>query len=458
MSTDQTSPTTIPAVFQFSATKRKAPAAISQPRPYKKPHVGTRNNRLLKPSPQAPPMKANVVVNDENGKPVSIVLVPTSNKFDALQDNSEMIVTETVLPKKIRIPPITVFNTTRDKIDEKLKEITVTEYSIKLLRHGFHVYCSNSEDFKKVRDSLKSAQFNHYSHELADEKHYKVVLTGLHRMTPDELIKELNQLKLAPVAVRIINPRNTSNRADVLYVVSFPRGSVKLSDLKNHNVVCYTRVDWQPYRHRGGLVQCTRCQRPGHGIKHCNMPARCAYCGGDHQSLTCPSTKNAIQNGKKSVNGDVNVETPAKCCNCEADGHFATDMNCPKRIQYVKSRQRNTIVGRRIQTQQPQQTQRQHVPTSSMLSTNGPSYAAVVNSFDFNNSPSGNSGHSGFSRPSGVSNPSGNLIDEPFSMEEISALTFEIISSLRDVQNMPRHEAMKIVMNMAFKYLYRNDK
>lgn len=338
-----------------------------------------------------------------------------------------------------------MFNTSRGQVDAKLSELDVTSYAIKLLRHGLHVYCETVEDFKKVRDALKSANIQHYSHELEEEKHYKVVLTGLHKMEPNELIEELGRCELAPVAVRVISSRNAENRSDVLYVVSFPRGgTVTLNGLKKHKVVYHTRVDWQPYRHRGGIVQCTRCQRPGHGVKHCSMPPRCAHCGEGHETKSCPTTKTAVENASTDNNGPVEVPLPAKCCNCDTVGHFATDPNCPRRMQYIKMRRQRQNSGNRFANHQNQQ---EKSSLNAQYQPGGPSYADVVTKPIVNPSPSGYKGNSASSGPSGArpscfSCPPGNISDQPFSFEEISALTCEIITSLRNVQHMPRHEAI----------------
>lgn len=435
--------------------------------------VAPKKSKLKNGAPNPKHMAASVV---KDGKTIDVAIVPTANQFEILDGAGEkMITSESVAPAKLRIPPITVFNSDRTKVDAKLKAMAVTNYSIKLLRHGLHVYCDSVDNFKKVRDEFKKGDVNFYSHELADEKFYKVVLTGLHKMDPDALLAELQEIGLAPVAVRIINPRNSAYRPDALYVVSFPKGTVKLSELKaDKKVVFHTRVDWQPYKHRGGLVQCTRCQRPGHGIKHCNMPARCALCGEGHETDVCPKKKALLEQvtSPKEGSGPVQVTAPSMCCNCGVAGHFATDPKCQKRIDYINSRQRKKKNGEGVNTTPNLQ---QHAePSSSRFHAGGASFAEVAAGTLPYTNPSGIGVHSGFARPSGISRPSGNsrpsgdqrpsgnsrpsgdLIDEPFTLDEISALTFEIINSLRDVQRMPRHEAMKIVMDMAFKFLYGN--
>lgn len=216
-------------------------------------------------------------------------------------------------------------------------------------------------------------------------------------------------------------------------------------------------MNWEPYRHRGGVVQCSRCQRPGHGVKYCQMPPRCAFCGGEHESKDCPTTHSAAVSAAGTSQGSVRVPTPAKCCNCDSVGHFATDPNCPKRLAYIKSRQRRTNVVH-------QHKEPNNWPPTPHYHPNGPPFAGIVSNPGSHLSPLGNpcppgfSSHFDSSRPSGAPHSSSNLNENPFSIEELSAIMMDIINSLRNVQFMPRHVAFKAVLDMAVKYLYKNGK
>lgn len=91
----------------------------------------------------------NVATKDKDGNPINVILVPTRNKFDALADKSdEVIMSNVTTLKKPRIPPITVFNTQQEHVKQGLVDAGVQKFQIKLLRHGLHVYCETSEDFK----------------------------------------------------------------------------------------------------------------------------------------------------------------------------------------------------------------------------------------------------------------------------------------------------------------------
>ena len=429
------------------------------------------------PSSKAAKLYNSSVVGGNSGGG-NIVLVPSANSFDQLADDDEgdeVIMVET-RPAKVRVPPITVFNKTRLEVIDVMKKTGIANYTIKNLRHAIHLYCNSSEDFKTVKTKLTEEKFNNYSHDLNEVKFFRVALKGLHSMDVTELEAELRTINLEPMNIRIIIPKNPRYTHDVVYIVSFKPGTIKLRDLQQKRTLCHTIVRWEPYQRKEGIVQCSRCQRPGHGARNCNMPPRCCLCGEGHETISCPTAGSRITNAMTTddnVNNDlIEVKIPAKCCNCDKVGHFASDPKCPRKVAYQQARRKRTSDNR--------PDKKRNVPDAPTCkyAPGGTSYADLLRQGSYDSCPSGNAqtnprvspsgkaSHSGAAGPSGTFNhsvktfnsgPSGNANEKPFTMEEISSLTIDIVSSLRDVRHLPRHEAFMAVMNVAFKYLYRND-
>ena len=431
----------------------------------------------------------NTFVTGKDGQPnTNVTLIPTSNAFDGLKDDAEE--KEVIIKKskskepkvpKIYIPPITIFNQTRSQVEEFLNAQGVTQYSLKILRHGIQLYCSVVDDFKKVRAEISKHSMDNYSHDLKEERLFKVALKGLHLMETKDLQSELVAVGLAPVNIRAIVPKNPRYANDVVYVVDFKAGTIKFNELLKKRVVYHTVVQWEPYRRKEGVVQCTRCQRPGHGARNCNMPPRCCLCGENHETLKCPTKENCLttvmDTDENQANPDPNkgksveVSIPARCCNCNANGHFASDPKCPKKIAYIQSRRLRASEGR------ADKKKSNHVIPTPRYSPGGPTFANILKPGSSNFGPSGthfgpsgtNFGPSGThyvntkSSPYGKTfhfggqGPSGNCEESPFSVEELTAMTFDIIDSLKNVRHLPRSEAFMAVMNVAFKYLYRDD-
>lgn len=426
----------------------------------------------------------STVTDKTTGNVKKVIMVPTENVFQTLPDDvdgNEVIMTSH-RPAKARIPPITIFNLNRHQIDDLMKINNITKYSLKNLRHAIHLYCDTSDDFKTVRSKIAENNVNSYSHDLKEEKLYKVALKGLHRMSVKDLETELKSIDLEPIEIRVITPRAPRYASDVVYIISFRPGTVKLRDLIAKRIVCHTIVQWEPYRRKEGIIQCSRCQRPGHGSRNCNMPYRCCLCGGDHQTEKCPSSTTSLENamGADGIQETDAVEVPvrARCCNCNIDGHFASDPMCPKKIAYMKSRRSRTLENKpgkaRMTTGTPAIKFNSGGPSfADMLKSNSrPTYASTIGNGNLNVGPFDIHHHSGGFGPSGAqiirsqSSPSGSRVpnsqlgpsgtDRSFSREELTALSFEIVNSLRDVRHLPREEAFLTVMNVAFKYLFND--
>lgn len=475
--------------------------------------------------PTRPIKKRKTGDNGDNGDNGNVIVanVSTQNSFATLTDNNkendEIILTRNKngnAPsiKTARIPPITVFNMDRSGLIKILQALGVKKYSLKLLRRAVQVFCDSTDDYKTLRTEMVNSGAYYYAHDLKEEKVYKVALLNLHRMPQEELQDELKIVGLTAVDIRVIQPKEKKHFDQVVYVVSFNRGTVKLAELKEkHSVVCYTKVRWEPYRRKGGVIQCTNCQRPGHGAKHCSMMPRCCFCGEDHISSAC-----AV--GITVMDVDGKAETPStnkRCCNCNQDGHYASDPTCPTRLKYARSRQANPtrtkgntgrtvnttnkldgrsfadVVQETIQSGQVRQTHAQAsrsnqsgyvVQAITQAIRSGQNTSQITRSQCgaqsttqvSNNQTSAKKSsqvladqkraagaHSAVrASTSNCNNPpkdesAGNINEEPFTLEEISSLTFEIVSSLRDVRFMPRSQAFTTVLNVAFKYLYRND-
>ena len=60
-----------------------------------------------------------------------------------------------------------------------MKQLGISSYSLKNLRHALHIYCESSTDCKKLQDKLRMDEVNCYSHDLKEDKHFKVALKQL---------------------------------------------------------------------------------------------------------------------------------------------------------------------------------------------------------------------------------------------------------------------------------------
>ena len=143
--------------------------------------------------------------------------------MDALNDDADTgkAIIASTTPNKVNIPPITIFNLNRLQLVKYLTKNVVLSYSLKNLRHAVHLYCTSVEDCKKVRFRIDSEKINGYTHDLKEERLFKMALKGLHQMDTKDLTAELQSLSLSPSDIWMITPRNPRFASDVVYIVSF---------------------------------------------------------------------------------------------------------------------------------------------------------------------------------------------------------------------------------------------
>ena len=159
----------------------------------------------------------------------------------------------------------------------------------------------------------------------------KVILSGLPVFDLLELKSELSYLGVQPTEVKLFSRKVVGLEESALYLLHFPKGSAKLSDLQKVKAVFNILVKWRYFERKpSDAVQCHRCQRFGHGMRNCNLAALCVKCGEKHLSSDCqlPKKANLSTSDKEKTRGAI------KCANCSGQ-HTANYRGCPTRKNYL---------------------------------------------------------------------------------------------------------------------------
>lgn len=428
--------------------------------------------KKLKNSQQKSETSAKSVTKVVNGtnQTITIIPIPTSNQYAELQDkDDEMIQTKPEKVKKLRIPPITISNTNKAAITSAMKALKISDYCVKTLKHALNLYCSTAEDFKHVKEELrKSGEIGFYTHDIESDKNFRVVLYNLQSTDEEDLKNQLESLEIAPVTVHPIRPKNPRYDNHVDFVIHFKKGQTSLAELKKIKQLCFVKVDWAPYRNRRQVItQCTRCMRPGHGERNCDMPRRCEYCAMTHSDGICEEYQKVLKQHEAASSSNepkTDFQMPSKCCNCEQTGHFATDPNCPRKIKYLEKRQRRASDNRT--------NKKRHVPDMGMQNfpkmTDVPTAEArkerpagaktfahqlkcssnpFTPLFSFDNSNSGNR----------TQNNSASQKQDCLSQSELMALLAELNKAMPQILSAPREVAVMQLMSIAIKFMYPDD-
>lgn len=254
-----------------------------------------------------------------------------NNKFAGLSSDNQATEPKEneIKQRKEKLPPFYVRQSAatidfRAGLIQLIKSGTL-QAKIRLSQDGFKVLVESRQHYQLVRNYLVENKAEYFTHDVAMDKPYKVVVRGLYDMATEELATELKVLKLDVQAVHKMSRRNKDIKyRDQLYLVHLAKGSTTLPELKAIRAIFNIIVSWERYRpvHRD-VTQCFNCLGFGHGGKNCHLKRRCAKCGGEHITSQC------IQ------------DSLGKCLNCNGE-HSSTDRKCPKRAEFVKIRQQAT--------------------------------------------------------------------------------------------------------------------
>lgn len=248
--------------------------------------------------------------------------IPVQNKFAKLGHiGDEVITTSKVVYKP---PPITVPNVANSTIRAHLYAAGVKDYTLRNKTIGVAIYVSCKEDFDLVKKSLNSSQTGFYSHPGKEDRMTKFLLKGLVCTDSNELRGELSHVGIRPAEILEITPKRSRYHDDKLYLLSFKIGEMKLQDLQKIRVVCQQIVTWDKYTpRRKGPTQCRKCQMFGHGTTYCHLPDKCGKCAGNHTTMECSATPEAIK----------------RCANC-GKNHEANSLECETRAEYIAIKNR----------------------------------------------------------------------------------------------------------------------
>lgn len=350
--------------------------------------------------------------------------------------------------KKVSISPIKVLTDHRENIYKILNDKGIKNYLIKKMSIGLKIVCENMDTFNSIIKILKEKNLQFFTHECRDEKPFKAVIHGLEGITENEVKAELVRLGYKCTDVKKVT-RNFEKYTDTLYIVYFQRATVRLHDLrKNTKSLFYTIIKWDFQRKKKYKpVQCRKCQMYGHGERGCSIKPKCATCAGRHMTADCMSP-NII-----------------RCANCN-NKHKSNDPECPNLAYYLQMRH-NIAMKRAPNVSQnnnrasnypplAKSKLNEDIPTSSVYAyarsnnhnnNNSNNYQRTNNNNNINNYNNSRNNNNNVNNKT----PPNNL----FSEEEMTQLTFEMVSNLRSCNS--REEQFNVIARLAVKFLYSNN-
>lgn len=379
--------------------------------------------------------------------------VTTHNRFQLLENTEDSMdvdflnqpspgyeASKTPLTPKsaARIPPITITGHTKIQVNDLCTALQITEYHIKHISTGINVYCKSADDFTKLRNELKKESKPYYTHDIASDKEFKVVVKGLMDTDENDLLPELAKNKIVPTNIRQIVPKKQRYAGQVLYVLTFPINQVKMAILRQCKYLCLIKVEWDHYiPKKYGPTRCHNCQRFGHGSRNCGLPTRCAVCAADHSIEVCPMV---------GEDGHLKADCTTKCANCGAN-HVSSFTKCPKYIEYE-------AIQRSLNLKNSARNHPRQIPTVPQLSPSERQH--LVNNrrnFEQFRQNAAQTGPMSYSAAvSGNFLPSNNLLPN----DVLIQVTLEMIPLLRNCKTV--EDQLRVVLTIASKFAHDGSK
>lgn len=279
--------------------------------------------------------------------------VPTQNMYELLSD-ADVEETCTVNEqrttwsnsKKCRLPPISIVNVGTKQTREllNLSNIPQNGYHVKAVKSGTQLFVSEEAIFNAAVNALRDSNIEFFTHTPSNKQPVRIILSGLPLFDLNELTDELQRHGVRPLECRIFSRKKIGPEESVLYLLYFEKGSVKLPELQKITGLFCTVVKWRFFSRRAtDAVQCHRCQKFGHGMRHCYVSPLCVKCGEKHASNSCKLPAKAALKVLSSREIQ-SLRSELRCANCSGN-HAANFRDCPARKKYLheleSSRQRS---------------------------------------------------------------------------------------------------------------------
>lgn len=355
--------------------------------------------------------------------------VDNNNYFAPLQtiDDDDLDDDQEESETKIYIPPITILKCKIEELHEICKIAKIEKYSIRKISIGLKLFCQSKREFDIMCNTLNE-KYEFFTYATKDEKPYKALLFGLETQDPAIVKNKLIAKGLQCFDVKIVH-KKTTYATFVIFVVYFKRKTITMKELRqNHSVIDYVKVKWDfQMSKKSRVTQCHNCQMYGHGSSRCKVKTFCANCAGNHNTTDCK--ENAI-----------------KCANCQGP-HKSTDDNCPSKTHYLNVKQRSRPLNKQ---------QNKHLSTATYHSINFPNSLRQNIPHSTGTWPYTNNNNNSLRSVNNNNNvqfPLNNTPDsgELFSIQEMQALTLELITNLKNCKN--KFDQFEVITNLACKFL-----
>lgn len=291
------------------------------------------------------------------------------------KQNTTKIPTNTIKPPPINIVGLDIKNVKRILGSIKTFE---NDFNTQLSPQGIKVFPASIDAYKALKFHLQTSNNKFFTHALREDQTTKFVLHGMYSMPEDELMNHLKEIKISPIKIKRMIVKNVKYSDHCVYLIYFKKtDKVKISHLRENNVINYIKVRWDFYSNRRkGPIQCSKCMQYGHGGHNCFLEPKCIRCSQNHVSSECTLLNDIATGTRLTRIADVLL----KCALC-GQNHAANFSKCEKRLEFI---QRQQLYQNRTQRRPAQRTNQFQVARQLKdfnfppinINANGPAWAS----------------------------------------------------------------------------------
>lgn len=172
-----------------------------------------------------------------------------------------------------------------------LNQIAPNEYEIRVLKQDeVKIQTVNEASYSALTKALLEKKTDFHTYKIKSERHFNVVLRGMHYSTPtEEIEQQINSQGHEVVNISNILDKRTKKPLSLFWVNL--KTNQKNKEIYNIKSMLHTKISFEPPKPKRVIPQCTNCQRYGHTKKFCNHSPRCVKCTGNHHTKDCRRTE-----------------------------------------------------------------------------------------------------------------------------------------------------------------------
>lgn len=227
-----------------------------------------------------------------------------SNNFSILSDNGDMDAEMALLQasklrhqaKKVTkpMPPIIITQGLKQpkETHQKIQSWVNNAIYFKIKAGNTEIITSTVDDHTTIQSRLKEVQIEFITSAPPNTQNKRMVLKGIDKnYSIDDIITNLRGQGLNIIKAEQLLSKKTGTSSDRNPCAVWFSPDTNIAFVtRNIKYCCHYRVQWskfmQPRINR--VLQCFRCQSPGHKAQFCGKRYRCVKCIGVHEPGQCP--------------------------------------------------------------------------------------------------------------------------------------------------------------------------